>query len=444
MCLFHVLLKLRQTYGWTIHPVHVNHKFRPGAAEADQAYTEELCRQAGCSCRTFVYDCSAIAKELRLTAEEAGRKVRYEAFAAVAAELCARGVSRENICIAVAQNGDDQAETILFRILRGTGVDGLSGIAYERADEAGNRIVRPLLDVKKQDILQYCEDNDLQPRLDHTNDETLYTRNKIRLELIPYLQQEYNPAIKDTMIRLGKNAAADSDYLQSAAKQTYETLILQRDDNGILLSGEALRQQHRSIRSRILALAFEELGLTEGLSAVHFESCEAICVHPGPSAACHLPKGFYLTKVYDNVKAGRQEQGEEGEAAGDKKLPRLRITVKSAEAYRSAPPPKDRHGAFDYDVMEKTFGKGFEQRIFIGTRKAGDFITIGESRTKKIQDYFVDRKIPRKARETAPLLKIGNEVLWVLPGAGKGRFSAGYNVRNDTKTVICIEIICET
>ncbi len=120
----------------------------------------------------FVYDCSKIAAEEKITSEEAGRKVRYQAFAEVAAEVAAEGIPRENIKIAVAQNADDQAETILFRILRGAGTDGLSGISYRRFDEYGNEIIRPLLDVSKAEILAYCTEHDLRPCIDHTNLET--------------------------------------------------------------------------------------------------------------------------------------------------------------------------------------------------------------------------------------------------------------------------------
>ena len=130
VCLFHILMRLRKEYDLTIHPVHINHKFRPGAAERDQAYVEELCRKNGLECRTFVVDCNVMADELHMTSEEAGRKARYDAFYQVANEV---GM-HEDVKIAVAQNANDQAETILFRLLRGTGTDGLAGIAYERKE----------------------------------------------------------------------------------------------------------------------------------------------------------------------------------------------------------------------------------------------------------------------------------------------------------------------
>ena len=132
VCLFSVLAELQDELQITLHAVHVNHGFRPGAAEDDQQYVEQLCRKMGIECTSFVYDCNAVAEELGLSSEEAGRKVRYESFMTVAEQIDA---PEEKIKIAVAQNADDQAETVLFRLMRGTGTDGLAGMAYSRMEK---------------------------------------------------------------------------------------------------------------------------------------------------------------------------------------------------------------------------------------------------------------------------------------------------------------------
>ena len=139
---------------FSVHPVHVNHKFRPGAAEEDQAFCEELSKVVAervkgfHPLRVFEVDCNALAAELGMTSEEAGRKARYDAFRTVGNEVMDfYEIDPTQVKILVAQNADDQAETILFRILRGTGPDGLAGIAYERSDESGFKVVRPLLGI---------------------------------------------------------------------------------------------------------------------------------------------------------------------------------------------------------------------------------------------------------------------------------------------------------
>ena len=438
VCLFDVLCDLAEEREFTIYPVHVNHKFRPGDAEKDQAYVEELCVKRGWPCRTFVYDCNAIAESEKLTAEEAGRKVRYASFAAVARELRTKGIATEDIVIAVAQNADDQAETILFRVMRGAGTDGLAGIGYCRLDEDGNRIVRPLLDCSKKDILAYCQEQNLNPRMDCTNEEAIYTRNKIRLELIPYLEREYNPAVKDTMIRMGRACAMDRDFLWETAREEYTRLVKGENEEQILFEGEGLRQIHRSIRHRVLSLAFERLGLREGVAASHFDSCEVIVFHEHPSAQTDLPKGYTLCKHYGDIRvcAPPKERGKK----------QLRVRTMSIKAYEEFSMGnsmgKDQVAAFDGDAMEAAYGEDFVERICLKTREAGDTIAIGEGKRKKLQDYFVDRKIPKLERDHIEVVKIGHDVLWVPPYEGKGRFCSNFKLCADTKNVICIEIIC--
>ena len=280
VCLFDLLCRLADDMRLQLYPVHVNHQFRPGAAEADQAFTEALCVERGWPCRSFVYDCARIAAEKNLTSEEAGRKARYEAFGIVAAELLRRGIAAQNVAIAIAQNANDQAETILFRILRGTGTDGLAGIAKKRYEtvrydaaevseeargqnrqrtdqlcgqaavevsekargaytqeqaqhsanegkETGMReelcpcddarraaepvktaiariaVVRPLLETQRAEIEQYLSERGMTACIDQTNAEPIYTRNQIRLELLPYLATRYNENIITALNRLG-------------------------------------------------------------------------------------------------------------------------------------------------------------------------------------------------------------------------------------------------
>ena len=409
VCLFHALLRLSAEMNLTVHPVHVNHRLRPGAAEEDQRFVEEICEQAGCPCRTFVFDCAFYARRHKITSEEAGRKLRYEAFAAVTEELCAEGIEREEICIAVAQNADDQAETILFRLLRGSGTEGLAGIRAVRADEHGNKIVRPLLYIPRKEIISYCKKHGLNPRIDETNQLPVYSRNKIRLQLFPYLEREYNPEIKDTMIRMGKNAAMDADYIRQQARQAYSDLVLEKSADHVLLCGAMLRELHRAVRQRIIAMAFGEIGLRDDLTFAHFEQCETIVFHGGPSARCDLPRGYYLTKVYGDVRAAVRREKEKRD--------------------------------FRMEVMSKEFGAGFEERIRLAPREKGDFIAISGGKHKKIQDLFVDLKVPKDRRDSAELLKIGSQVLWVPPVEGKGRYSANFKLSAATKKVICIEII---
>lgn len=434
MCLFHVLLDMAAGMNLTIHPVHVNHKFRPGAAEADQEFVERVSREAGLTCSSFVYDCNKIAVKEKITSEEAGRNARYEAFSKVAAKLTEEGVNPEMIRIAVAQNADDQAETILFRILRGVGTDGLSGISYKRRDENGNVIIRPLLDVSKANILAFCLENNITTCVDATNDQPLYTRNKIRLELIPYLEKEYNANIKDTMIRLGKISSIDKDFLWCQAHEEFMTIIKEKSSNTMTLNGERLRTLHRAIRQRVVSLALSEIGLCEDVSYAHFEGCEEIIFNQKPSARLDLPGGYYITKVYDDVRV----VGIERQLAKDE---RLEVRLLSKTEFEKEKLLPNKHLALDKDKVLEALGEEAIERFRLRNRQPGDYIAIGEGNRKKLQDFFVDQKIPKDQRNQIQLIGVDYEILWVVPGINKGRYTVNYRVESTTKSVICIEII---
>ena len=306
VCLFHVLLRLAKELHLTIHPVHVNHMFRPGAADRDQEYVETLCAKAGLACRSFLVDCNALAKELSMTSEEAGRKARYDAFAQVAEEVRSQmaGVGG-GVRIAVAQNANDQAETILHRILRGTGTDGLSGIAYERSDR-GIPVIRPLLDVPRAEIEAYCEENGLKPVIDHTNHEPIYTRNRIRLELLPELMK-YNENIIETLTRLGRIASADKQYLWQQAEEAFQRLRVEcapdRELPGqeIRLSREELAALPEAIRHRVIAKAFSEIGLVSDLSEERLQAADSIIAKKQAPKTVQFPRGYSLTVKHGQV-----------------------------------------------------------------------------------------------------------------------------------------------
>lgn len=483
VCLFDVLLELSAVKNFRIHPVHVNHKFRPGDAERDQGYVEELCRQRGLTCRTFTVDCNALAREEGLTSEEAGRKARYDAFFETAQELageleqdCTQEPSMpgtDKIAIAVAQNANDQAETILFRMLRGTGTDGLAGIAYKRY-ERGFAIVRPLLDVPRDEIEKYCEERNLSPRIDHTNNEAIYARNKIRLELLPMLREKFNPNIIETINRLGKNAAADKDYLAKQARDAYEEALEDADGRSctVEVTTAKLDRMHKAVRMRVYNYLLADVGMEENLTEGQLEAIEKVRISQSPSAMCDLADGFRVYKIYDRIRFCREAETEEGR--------QLRMRFISAEEYAKEKKTAHAPDADGGETAARVVGifalpPGAEDSVCIRKRRDGDVIAIAsKSRTqgatqapvqgatqtpvqgatqapvqgatqtpdtappqvrhKKLQDFLVDAKVPKSVRDDIDLLAYGNRILWVLPSPHfasrqyreKGRFSAEF------------------
>ena len=323
VCLFHVLFSMCSEMDLTIHAVHLNHKFRPGAAEADQKYVEDLCRKLGVQETTFTVDCSALAKELGMTGEEAGRKARYDAFfetaEKVTEEFCGGNpdFAYDHVKIAVAHNANDQAETILFRLLRGTGTDGLAGMAYEREETRNDRtykIIRPLLDTWRYDIEKYCEEQELAPVIDHTNNEEIYSRNRIRLDLIPYLEEKYNENIMDGMLRLGRIAAQDRDYFRYAAMEKFDELRIMKDragtafgDDMIVLDRQGLADCHLALRHRVMLKAFGDLGLTRDITAERIDAADVIIEKKQGEKYVEFPHGYRLTVARGKVSFERRK-----------------------------------------------------------------------------------------------------------------------------------------
>ncbi len=494
VCLFDMLCRLAEELALQLYPVHVNHQFRPGAAERDQAFCETLCMSRGWPCRSFVYDCAQIAEAEGMTAEEAGRKVRYEAFGVTATNLLRRGIAAQDIAIAVAQNANDQAETILFRILRGTGTDGLAGIAKKRYETvrwetaaksaaAQIAVIRPLLETQRAEIERYLAERNMTACIDQTNAELIYTRNKIRLELLPYLAEQYNENIIAGLNRLGSIAQHDKAYLQETAARAFadarvcgetaargetavcveaashgeisakqETAVRGREA-ALYLSCAVLRGLHTAIRTRVYQRALQEIGMTENFSSVQAEAIEQLLQTERPSAEAELPDGFRAARVYDKLKFYRAARGSAHMPAGDN-VKAVRDAAAAGQRYRLwqtdtaaylallAAGRLGVHGAFCADALPAG------AQVEVRTRRDGDYLPIRGGR-KKLQDFLVDAKVPKNRRDELLLLTCGSRILWILPSPlfhapqlrEKGRFCADAKVdRKCAGPIIILEI----
>ena len=429
VCLFFLLKKM----GYRLHPVHVNHQIRPGDADRDQKYVEDLARAQGLACRVVSFDCMKAARDQGITTEEAGRNMRYQSFRKEAESLLASGIPGEQIAIAVAHNAEDQVETVLFRLLRGTGPDGLAGMDYKRMDPSGVPIVRPLLDVSREEILRFCREQELSPCMDHTNEVPVYARNRIRLELIPALA-EYNPSVKEAVLRLSRIAAEDKAFLAGLAENWLASHMEEADGNLILPAAE-LSELADAVRHRVYALALEQVGLSEDLAYSHMKAMDGILCSPNPSARVDLPRGTSARRQYDKlVLSGDKNAPEEGDG------PRIMVRRIPAEEYTQE--LRKTGAAFDEERLKEHFGEGAGEKILLRSRQAGDFLPIPGGR-KKLQDLLVDQKIPRDLRDGIYFAAVGNEILY-LPaqkGIEKPRYNPQFFVTETTKNVIYIEII---
>ncbi len=442
LCLLHSLAQIADSLALTLIPVHVNHKLRPEADEEEDNVIR-ICDRLGLECECFEADCKGVADELKISTEEAGRQIRYEIFDEVASQIEAEGVQRGSIMIAVAHNADDQAETVLFRLIRGTAAHGLAGMPAVRNSESGYMIVRPLIDIPRSDIEKYIKDNKLHPNIDASNMSNDYTRNSIRNELIPFLEKKYNPNIRKSLRRYAELADLDDTLLNEIAIASMDGRVsFEHDPERILLDIRDIRENPVPINSRIMGFLLQTMRLEKYSSYELIGQLIQLLYTENPSAYVDLPLGARAYREYDTIIF--TDADEERSIAPDTSL-RMMPQVMMRKDFH---PDEDYlYAAFDFDKFNEAHpGKVGELKL--RTRQEGDYIPMKRGR-KKIQDLLVDSKVMKRARDSILMVAIGNEVLWILPSkyfAGrqeqeKGRFSPKYHITDSTERVLFIEIV---
>ena len=433
--------------GLTLVPVHVNHMIRGAAADEDQRRAEEMCREMGLQCRSFVRDCPGYATEHGLTEEEAGRKIRYGLFLETARELEKETGRRPSI--AVAHNADDQSETVLFRIIRGTGIRGLAAMAPSR-DIKGYDLIRPLLTVSRSDIDAYIEEQGLEPCVDKTNFQDEYSRNHLRLTVIPDIEKNMNPGFRENLRRLADNARDDEDLLEAMARDAFEKMRLadretagleetcgEPETGDVHLDARQFADCHRALQSRICRGIFQSLGIEEGFSRNIMTEITSVAASTNPSAELDLPGGCKVRRRYDRLIFSGASEGVGADRRGE-----VSVFIASSPDKIPAPEKGQIIAVFDLEALKKKYPDPLSA-LEIRNRRPGDFIDIGSGR-KKIQDMLVDMKVPREYRDQVRMAAIGSEVLWILPDermtsgplSRKGRFSGAYKAEPGQARVV--------
>lgn len=264
--MLNILNEIKEELNFEIYVAHINHMIRE-EAEDDEKYVQKYCEKNNIQFFSQRIDVKQVANNMKTGTEEAGRKIRYDFFEEVMQNV---GANK----IAIAHNKNDKIETIIMNLLRGSGASGLKGIEPIR----DNKYIRPLIECERQEIEQYCEENNLNPRIDKTNFENDYTRNKIRNIIIPYIKKEFNPNIIETINRLSQVATEESDYIDRQTSKIYQDLLIERNQNQIVLKLKEFNEQEKVIKSRIILLATKQLmGSTQGIEKIHIEDIIKLC-----------------------------------------------------------------------------------------------------------------------------------------------------------------------
>lgn len=245
---------------------HVNHMIREEAID-DQRFVENFCKKIGVSFYAKSIDVQKIANNKKIGTEEAGRNARYEFFDEI--------LEKENANkIAIAHNKNDKIETIIMNMLRGSGIAGLKGIEPIK----NNKYIRPLIECERFEIEEYCAKNGIEPRIDKTNFENVYTRNKVRNIVIPFIKQEFNPNIIQTMDRLSDLVKEEDEYLEKLVETKYNDYVEQEDKGQIIMNLKDFNKEEKVIKSRLLLYTISRLlGTTKGIEKIHIEDIIKLC-----------------------------------------------------------------------------------------------------------------------------------------------------------------------
>lgn len=358
----HCITALGPELGITVSACHFNHRLRGDASDGDEAFCRELCRSLGISLAVSGADVAAYSRETGESIEEAARRCRYDFFDSLPG------------FIATAHTADDQAETFLLNLLRGTGLKGLGGIPPRR-----QQYLRPMLCVSRQEILEYLAAQGLSHREDATNGEDDCVRNRLRHHVIPLLKQE-NPSLLAAVEHTTGLLRQDEALLQAQA----DALLV----NGWLV--EPLRTAPVPLRRRALRRILTELQVPK-LSAAHIEAAEALVLRGDPSARLLLPGGRVLQREYDRLTAPEEAR-----------IPAFRPVTLPCPGEAVIP---------ELGLRFCCRGPAGEP-ILIRPRKTGDTIRLPGG-TKTVKKLLIDRKIPARQRESIPILERGGAVISV-------------------------------
>lgn len=432
VCLLHILVRLMEELGIRLHVAHLNHQLRGAEAEADAQYVSNLARRLGIPATIEQRDVKGYQKHKRISLEEAAREVRYTFLAQVAKAI---GASR----VAVGHTMDDHIETILMHLVRGTGTRGLRGLqprAEWQSPENSLTIIRPLLQVSREETASYCHRQKLMPRIDASNLSLSPLRNRIRHQLLPLLRS-YNPQVTEALLRTAGIASDDLAFIDKEGSQLWAK-IAQRQENTIILDKKGLLELPSALKRHLLRMSLEKLlGNVMDIEMRHIEEIMSALTKPA-GKRLSLPGGLTFCVEYDRYLIGKDPaalspfpilEGEFPlELPGKTMLPGWNIEASIIDREQMA----ERGNKFTaYFDLDKTGDK-----LVVRSRQPGDwFQPLGMSQPKKLNEFMIDAKIPQAWRRRIPLVCSPQHILWVVGW----RIDDRVKVTDATRRILCLE-----
>lgn len=430
VCLLFVLLHIQEQMDITITAVHVNHGIRGETALRDEQFTEALCKAHGIKCVVFRENVELIAKKRKQSVEEAGRDIRREAF-----ESTCRAVGGTKIATAHHQN--DNAETLLMNLARGTGLRGLGGIL-----PAAGLMIRPLLCLNRREIEDFVENTGAGYCHDETNDEDIYTRNRLRHQVIPILEEQVNSQAVRHMNEAMEQIRQTISYMEQQTKEACTLCVECTAEGTFVIKQEAFMVLHEVLQGMVIKQCLgRAAGNMQNITMAHVEDIKSLF-----SKQCgrrlNLPYGVTVRREYlgvvlekESIQANHVFSPQSLKVPGITVIPSLNLTIccrilEKGEGFSAKQVPQKTYTKwFDYDIISST--------LVVRARQGGDSIVIDKAgRRQKIKSYFINEKIPSKMRDYIPLITDGEQIIWILGY----RMSSACQVTEQTKRVLEIKV----
>jgi len=433
VALLHVLFMLSGQHGWKLCVAHVNHRFRGAESDAEANYVAELAAKWGLPCHIGDIDVPAYIEETSMNSQVAAREKRYGFLHQVAAE---QGAQR----IAFAHHADDQAETVMMRLLRGTGPSGLVGMP-ERRREKKVELIRPFLRIYKSELVQYCARQGIPYYQDSSNESRKYFRNQIRHDVLPMLKQ-YNEQLPESLNRLTELMRAEDDFMDKEAERVFQQIVCKQSDY-YSLERPDFKELHVALQRRLIKLILNCLCMgLDRLEFVVIESIRELILDPQVSNQIfQANEQLYIVREYETVRfqsaapAPRSYQYQVDLSANRLKLPEmnadLEYEVQSVQQEAAAHMATAMDVYLDLDCLQAP--------LIIRSRRAGDRLEPhGLNGSKKVKDMFIDAKMPFSRRETTPILTdASGRILWIA-GFRRSRHAL---VGPDTQRVLHMKLV---
>lgn len=410
IALLHGLHQLQGIGKWSLFVIHVNHSLRGRESDLDAQYVADLCQKWNITCINRKIDVQLVLEREGGNKQALARELRYQEYAKIADELDIHK-------IALAHHADDQVETILLRLLRGTGVSGLAGMNWLRK-QGRLSIVRPLLNVKRIQIEHYCQKQQLEPRLDSSNQSMVYTRNRVRSELLPLLST-YNPQVQNAVLNLGRVIADEEEVWRERVAEICKEMVVKRGNHTYIFKAEPFLKLPVALQRRVVKLILNCL-VKSGTNEISLDTVEQVrnlVTRTHPSAQIDLPNGIKAFRQYDKCLISTQESVKKSIQApstlikvpGVTDLQGFNGEIKAILSFEKMKDPflhNDVWTVFDADQLQLP--------LSVRSRKNGDRMScMGMKGTKRVKNMLMEAKIPAQLRDEQAIIVDGKQIIWI-------------------------------